>query len=271
MPDGGVPILSMSHYVKDHLGSTRVVLDEQMQPSGVYAYAAYGMEKECVASPNHFREKFTGKELDNEGTVNGAAGIRLSYFGKRYYDAEIGSWTSTDAAEQYHSLYTYSSNNPINFIDPNGKWGVHIHAIGSFIGARRAGEGYWSSTKIAYNAVIIDTDHPKGLNVLSNVERHAIQMNGENIGRAEALTRTDKYVDRMILNPSEGSRSKRLGYASHASSDKYIHAGMRLDEHDNSMFVKESATMTAVDGIEHCARETQKVVDKAQSIEKKGN
>jgi hypothetical protein len=38
------------YYIKDHLGSTRVIIDEQMEPSGVYAYAAYGKEKELNAS-----------------------------------------------------------------------------------------------------------------------------------------------------------------------------------------------------------------------------
>jgi RHS repeat-associated protein len=108
------------YYIKDHLGSTRVIIDEQMEPSGVYAYAAYGKEKELNASPNHVREKFTGKELDNEGTANGAVGMRLSYFGKRYCDQEIGRWISVDPLKEFKDSYRYCVN-PINHLDPAGR------------------------------------------------------------------------------------------------------------------------------------------------------
>ncbi len=62
------------------------------------------------------------KEFDEEGEdfANGVAGIGLFYFGARYYDPEIGLWTSTDSAEQFWSLYAYGSN-PINSIDPDGE------------------------------------------------------------------------------------------------------------------------------------------------------
>lgn len=46
----------------------------------------------------------------------------LNYFGARYYDADIGLWTSVDPCRQHWSGYTYGSNNPINRIDPDGCW-----------------------------------------------------------------------------------------------------------------------------------------------------
>jgi uncharacterized protein RhaS with RHS repeats len=52
--------------------------------------------------------------------AEGEDGEGYCYFGKRYYDQEIGLWTSTDPAEEYHSSYTYVGNNPIIAIDPNG-------------------------------------------------------------------------------------------------------------------------------------------------------
>jgi hypothetical protein len=44
--------------------------------------------------------------------------MRLSYFGKRYYDQEIGLWISCDPKHQFWSPYTYG--NPVNGIDPDG-------------------------------------------------------------------------------------------------------------------------------------------------------
>jgi RHS repeat-associated protein len=69
-----------------------------------------------------FWSQFTGKERDNE--------TGLDYFGARYYSGAQGRWTSTDPIlisnqrlvyPQRWNLYSYSSNNPLAFIDPDGK------------------------------------------------------------------------------------------------------------------------------------------------------
>jgi len=58
----------------------------------------------------------TGKELDDE--------TGYSYFGARYYDPNISIWLSVDPlSDKYPNLssYTYTANNPIRLIDPNGE------------------------------------------------------------------------------------------------------------------------------------------------------
>ena len=60
--------------------------------------------------------KFNGKELDAE--------TGLYYYGARYYDPKLSGWLSLDPlAEDYPSMspYAYCTNNPIKYIDPNGK------------------------------------------------------------------------------------------------------------------------------------------------------
>ncbi|EKB58830.1 RHS repeat-associated core domain-containing protein, partial [Bergeyella zoohelcum CCUG 30536] len=59
------------------------------------------------------------KELDDE--------TGLYYYGARYYDPRIGMWLSVDPlAEKFPawSPYHYAYDNPVRFIDPDGRQGV---------------------------------------------------------------------------------------------------------------------------------------------------
>ncbi len=106
----------------DHLGSTRMVItDKDDKLTEAVLYAPYGKMVEELASSGEkdVREKFTGKEYDSDGSGNGGTGIGLFYFGARYYDPDIGIWTSTDPVEQFWNLYGYVGN-PIRFTDPDG-------------------------------------------------------------------------------------------------------------------------------------------------------
>ncbi|MCZ8297691.1 RHS repeat-associated core domain-containing protein [Flavobacterium sp.] len=60
--------------------------------------------------------KFNGKELDEE--------TGLYYYGARYYDPKVSIWLSVDPlAEKYPNVspYVYCLNNPVRFIDPDGR------------------------------------------------------------------------------------------------------------------------------------------------------
>lgn len=66
--------------------------------------------------------KFSGKELDEE--------TGLYYYGARYYDPKVSIWLSVDPlAEEYPNIggYTYCANNPINIIDPDGRFLLDVH------------------------------------------------------------------------------------------------------------------------------------------------
>ncbi len=57
------------------------------------------------------RDKFTGKEFDTE------SGLGLFYFGARYYDPDLGVWTSPDPMDQYWDAYSYCGADPVNYVD----------------------------------------------------------------------------------------------------------------------------------------------------------
>ncbi|MBT3395316.1 RHS repeat-associated core domain-containing protein, partial [archaeon] len=53
----------------------------------------------------------TGKELDESD---------LYYFGARYYDSDLGRFTSVDPVKE-NEPYSYVRNNPLYYVDPDGK------------------------------------------------------------------------------------------------------------------------------------------------------
>jgi len=117
----------LKYYLTDHLGSVRVMLDENGMPVEVNRYSAYGEVESSY--PNQLPSelemaslvKFTGKEFDEDGedSENGVAGIQAYYFGARYFDPNVGIWFSTDPVEQFWNLYSYTTN-PLLYLDPDG-------------------------------------------------------------------------------------------------------------------------------------------------------
>jgi RHS repeat-associated protein len=78
------------YYLKDHLGSTRVLVRQDGVVFGkYYEYKAYG---ETVREEVNWNQsyKFTGKPLDME------RGLNLYYFGARYYNPALGRWIAVD-------------------------------------------------------------------------------------------------------------------------------------------------------------------------------
>ncbi|MBU7028113.1 MAG: exo-alpha-sialidase [Theionarchaea archaeon] len=99
------------YYHTDHLGSTRLVTNENGTILTETGYEPFGTTDEEEGF------LYTGKEKDSTG---------LYYYGARYYDPEIGRFLTKDPLTgeleypQTQNRYVYCLNNPLKYVDPRG-------------------------------------------------------------------------------------------------------------------------------------------------------
>lgn len=101
-----------------------------------------------------YRYGFNGKENDND--VKGE-GNQISYQ-DRVYDSRLGRWTSTDpVTKAWLSPYQFSSNNPVNMLDPDGKDEIHFHFYTTYT---KGPDGRMIGGPITSSFIVIKTNGP---------------------------------------------------------------------------------------------------------------
>ena len=115
-------------YVTDYLGSVRAVVDGTS--GAVYEasdYSAFGdesavplMQSGSVPAVITLRDAYTGKESQTPDFSTG-----YTDFGARQYSPTLRRWMTPDPlSEKYYGVspYAFCNNNPVNFVDPDGKY-----------------------------------------------------------------------------------------------------------------------------------------------------
>lgn len=121
----------------DHLGNVR--LSYQKETNGALTileennYYPFGLKHSGYdggkLGNQNYNYKYNGKELQKDLDIN------LYDYGARNYDPAIGRWFNIDPmAPKYfsHSPYTYTLNNPVYFIDPDGMQSIRNNQNGAF-------------------------------------------------------------------------------------------------------------------------------------------
>lgn len=130
---GAPPQTSGTSYVtRDTLGSTRIITGQNPNDvRGRYDYLPFGeevyAERSNYGGSNDVKQRFASKERDEE--------TGLDYVGARYYSSTRGQFTGVDPAmikvktllnPQDLNRYAYVANNPLAYVDPNGREKVEI-------------------------------------------------------------------------------------------------------------------------------------------------
>ena len=113
--------LTPYYYTTDHLGSVRAITDaggNVVERNDYYPFGKSMTTGNTYPTMSVNRWKYNGKETQTTGGVNW-----LDY-GARMYDEVIGRWTKPDPmSEKYYEIsdYAYCGNNPVKFVDKDGK------------------------------------------------------------------------------------------------------------------------------------------------------
>ncbi|MFA8451962.1 MAG: RHS repeat-associated core domain-containing protein [Bacteroidales bacterium] len=113
--------------LQDHLGHTRVVVDEEENVLQETAYYPYGGVIEGLSSKTKYNYLYTGKELVDD------FGLNWYDHHARYYDAEVGRWWAIDPALQASSPYMAMGNNPMMMVDENGEFFIEAMVVGGLL------------------------------------------------------------------------------------------------------------------------------------------
>ena len=115
------------YYLQDHLGSNRVVVNTGGTAIQINHYYPFGGLFGESTGNTVQRFRYNGKEFDR------THGIDWYDYGARHMTPDAGRFTTIDPmAEKYYNIspYAYCANNPLRYIDPDGKEDYEVNKDG---------------------------------------------------------------------------------------------------------------------------------------------
>ena len=181
------------YYLQDHQGNNRVVVSETGATEEVNHYYAFGGLFSSPGSVQPF--KYNGKELDTK------KGLNWYDYGARLYDATLGRWVAVDPLVDFFyelSPYIYCLNNPIKYIDKDGKapgpgdlfktpreaakdWGMYYNGSSILQKREMASSIYAKNGKYSYTNAQILGEHSGKITTVPNTVA-TIHSHGEYTG-----------------------------------------------------------------------------------------
>ncbi|MBE6288112.1 MAG: hypothetical protein E7099_08020, partial [Mediterranea massiliensis] len=171
--------------------------------------------------------KYNGKELDTK------KGLNWYDYGARHYDAVLGRFTTVDPlAEKYYptSIYAYCINNPVRYIDPDG---------------RKIVIGSWWGRFLAFMGVD---------NYESKVQKDIAQLKKDNVDVAKMIDRLERSDFIIEIGPISASRlneGKTGNSISPNNPDLTIKQGSRIEYNPNNSKTQTGRNRTPRVGLAH--------------------
>ena len=215
----------VEYYDTDAVGSVRVVTDAQGQVVARHDFLPFG-EELSPQTPPHDKKLFTGQERDVE--------TGQDYVGARYYQAAIGRFTTIDPVQaisenltdpQRWNRYVYVQENPLRYIDPDGRWARDVHYDLTRALAYAAGFTLGGADVIA--RLDDSTDHGKTGPLARPLDYHFT---------------TSQRREEMLGDFLDGGSTGAFGRWLHAGQDSFIHAEGAHGLVDHQLFTRDDTS-----------------------------